>query len=74
MWCKKFTRKHDGVTGMPTYYLIAIDEQGLEEINGAIITYQYTEEKEITNTGIKLLEEDVADDVPLQSWAESKMR
>jgi hypothetical protein len=58
---------------MPKYYLLAIDEKGLEGINGAIIYYQFREDKEITNLGIKLVEEDVEDGVPLRSWADSKL-
>jgi len=39
---------------MPTYYLIAIDGQGLEGLNNAIVSYQYHEGTEFTNTGIKM--------------------
>jgi len=58
---------------MPTYYLIAIDGQGLEGLNNAIVSYQYHEGTEFTNTGIKMIEEEVGDDVSLQFWAESKL-
>ena len=62
------------VRAMPTYFLVAFDGRGLEELNGALVAYQFQEGVELTNLGVKVAEEDVGDGVSLRQWAESKLR